>query len=204
MNIPNLEPPDVSAAVSFLTKKDPGLLKEIESADVDEDVGVKLGGELATGAVSLSTAEWRTAANTLRSALTLQLKEVENRIATDRQRLVFAGRFKLVSDIVAVIGPASIFAVLETHGFAFAAYVSAAFVLLAAILAVVSGYVAQNPLQIQSLLDEFKSLADWRGRSSSVMREIIINYDRKTINADQRDLLKQASELCKQFDTMAI
>lgn len=204
MTIANVEPPDVSAAVSFLKKKDPDLLKEIESADVDEDVGVKLGREVASGTVSLSPAEWRTAANTLRSALTLQIKEVENRIATDRRKLVFAGRFKLVSDVIAVIGPASIFTVLQTHGSGSAPYVTAVFALLAAILAVVSGYVAQNPLQMQSLLDEFKSLSGWRGRSSAVVREININYNRKRINADQQDLLKQASDLCKQFDTMTI
>ena len=183
--------PDTASAENILRKRDPELLGKIEAADVDKD------DRLVAGPAPLTPKQWRKAAEVLKAALAQGLLDVVPQIENVRKELLLASRSTLVADIIAVVGPASIFTVLKTDHATVAQYLSAGFALLAAILAVIARYRAQDPLRPRPLLDDYKWLTDWKGRASAVIREIEINFARTTIGPDQQDLLNQASELCE-------
>lgn len=188
---------DLDAARSFLRKRAPDALAQLEAQE-KEELAVKL------GPAPMTIEQWRHAAETVAKSLEHAITLCDRAIESDRKLLLIAGRWQLAAEIVGVIGPASIFTVLKSDWPHFAQYTAAFFTLLAAILAVVARYAAQSPARGLPLTEHFRELADCKGRALALSRQVELNLQRDDVGQDEQDLLAQSVEVCSRIDAAVL
>lgn len=185
---------DNTWAEGFLRQCAPNVLREIELTESADSGRIALGAQLPV------LGEWRRAAR-LREAILKQLLAVAEPVLKVQHRKLFvASRWQLVTDIVAVIGPASIFVALKSDAPKPAQYLSGSFTLLAAILSVIAHYVARTPVRAGSVLEHHTQLVQDTVAASELLREIAIRLQSKLIGPDDQNLLKTADEVCRRIE----
>ena len=193
-------PVDLQAsAESLLRRHAPQALQQLkgETEPPEPDERITLGG----GDENLPTpAEWRRAARYMEKALEVVVEKSVPKVAALRHAMKIADLWQFAAELIAVIGPASIFGVLETSHPVPARYISAGFVLLASMVAVAARYADRSPGTTGTFLDRYKELVDCNAQASALIRQLKLALFHKQIGPEQQDLLSQANDVCRRAE----
>lgn len=195
-------PFDPGAAAAFLDKHAPETLQGLRSEE-DAEAVITLGGEPPPSTGLFTPARWRGMAREREEALEQGIRLCNAKIAELRPSLVVSGRWQLATDVLAVLGPASIFGVLKVDFPKPAEYLSGGLTLLALVVAAVTRYVSRSPFTRRTLAEDYDAVIAARAKALPLVKQIHDEIRSGVIGPQNRALLVNIDALCSEIDRLA-